>query len=130
MLRKLQENVKNLYEMITKAWTRYAKMLTVFENKVTSIISDRFMKMFKSKSIEVKDKFLTGIEKIEYTKEEQIKYTDTEYIDDVRKALRQEPVAASKRVSNYLSHYVEINKIKPGDLKHRSFEEYVEVILQ
>ena len=73
---------------------------------------------------------LTGIEKIEYTKEEQIKYTDTEYIDDVRKALRQEPVAASKRVSNYLSHYVEINKIKPGDLKHRSFEEYVEVILQ
>ena len=130
LLRKLQDNVKSLYELITKAWSRYAKLLTVCENKVTSIISDRFMKMFKSKSIEVKDRFLTGIEKIEYTKEEQIKYTDIEYIDDVRKALKQEPVSASKKVNNYLAHYAEINMIKLSDLKHRSFEEYVDVILQ
>ena len=51
LLKKLQDNVKNLYELITKAWSRYAKLLTVCENKVTSIISDRFMKIFKSKSI-------------------------------------------------------------------------------
>ena len=73
---------------------------------------------------------MTGIEKIEYTKEEQIKFTDSEYIEDVRQVLRQEPVAASNKVNNYLSHYAEINMIKLGDLKHRSFEEYVEVILQ
>lgn len=34
------------------------------------------MKIFKSKSIEEKDKFLTGIEKMYYTKEEQIRFTD------------------------------------------------------
>ena len=73
---------------------------------------------------------MTGIEKIEYTKVEQIKFTDSEYIEDIRKALRQEPVAASKKVNNYLLHYAEINMIKLGDMKHRSFEEYVDVILQ
>lgn len=50
-----------LYDKITTAWNRYAKMLTEFENKIGSIINDRFMKIFKSKSIEIKDKFLTGI---------------------------------------------------------------------
>jgi hypothetical protein len=85
ILVKLQENVKDLYERIIQTWNRYAKILTEQENKLGSIINDRFMKIFKSKSIEIKDKFLTGIEKIYYTKDEQIKFTDEEYIPIVKK---------------------------------------------
>jgi hypothetical protein len=51
-------------------------MLTTSENKITSIISDRFAKIFKSKSLELKDRFLVGNEKLYYTKEEQLKFTD------------------------------------------------------
>ena len=88
------------------------------------------MKIFKSKSLERKDKFLTGIEKMYYTKEEQVKFTDQEYIPAVLKGMREEPAKSVKIVRNYLSHYVEINRVKLSDLKQRSFKEYVEMILQ
>jgi hypothetical protein len=61
LLTRLQENVRTLYEKITTAWKRYSSLLTEVENKMGSIISDRFLKIFKSKSIETKDRFLTGI---------------------------------------------------------------------
>jgi hypothetical protein len=46
------------------------------ENKVGSIISDRFLKIFKSESIKEKDRFLVGIETSEYSKQEQIEFTE------------------------------------------------------
>jgi hypothetical protein len=64
-----------------------------------------------------------------YSKQEQINFTDKEYITPLLGDLKQgTPVA--KKVRNYLSHYVEINEIKQSDLNKRSFEEYVEMILQ
>ncbi len=45
------------------------------EDKISSIVGDRFGKIFKSESIKTKDKFLTGIENIEFKKEEQIWFT-------------------------------------------------------
>jgi hypothetical protein len=44
--------------------------------------------------------------------------------------MRAKPEEISKRVKNYLNHYVEINKVRLEDLKLRNFEEYVNVILQ
>ena len=95
-----------------------------------SIIGDRFLKIFKSKSIETKDRFLTGIEKIYYSKEEQIEFTDEEYIKQLKGEIKAEAGPIARRLKDYLSHYAEINAIKLADLKQRSFEEYVQMILQ
>lgn len=99
--------------------------MTSVENKVTSIISDKFSKIFNRKSIEEKDKFLVGIENMYYTKEEQINFTDKEYIAPLKNEFHQPTSALTKRVKNYLSHYVEINNIRLTDLNKRTFEEYV-----
>lgn len=104
--------------------------MTSIENKVTSIISDKFSKIFNRKSIEEKDKFLVGIENMYYTKEEQINFTDKEYIAPLKNEFRQSTSSLTKRVKNYLSHYLEINNIRLTDLNKRTFEEYVEMILQ
>lgn len=47
-------------------------MLTKMENKVTSVIGDFFRKKVKSKEFEEKDRFLTGIEIVNYSKAQQI----------------------------------------------------------
>ncbi len=65
-----------------------------------------------------------------YSKAEQIEFTDEEYIKHLKGEIKSEQGPIAKRVKNYLNHYVEINSIKLGDLKQRSFEEYVEMILQ
>lgn len=104
--------------------------MTSVENKVSSIISDKFSKIFNKKSIEEKDKFLVGIENMYYTKEEQISFTDMMYITPLMTDFHQSTSALTKRVKNYLSHYVEINNIRLTDLNKRTFEEYVEMILQ
>ena len=88
-------------------WKKYSDELTKAENKVSSIISDRFSKIFNKKNIEQKDNFLVGIENIYYTKEEQINFTDKEYITPLLFQLKsKEQPAAAKKVKNYLSHYV------------------------
>lgn len=51
ILKKQLESVKTLYNKITKAWKRYSANLTEQENKVGSIIGDRFKKIFKSKTL-------------------------------------------------------------------------------
>jgi hypothetical protein len=60
-----------------------------------------------------------------YTKQEQINFTDKEYITSLIGSINQTNAIVSKKVKNYLSHYVEINNIKIEDLNKRSFEEYV-----
>ena len=129
VLEKLRDGVGEMYEKITKTWEKYAEMLTKEENKVGNIINDKFKKIFKSKSYEEKDKFMTGIEKMYYSKKEQVKFTDEEYIPLVLKEMKGSGKVV-KGVRNYLSHYVEINMVKLGELKERSFREYVEMILQ
>lgn len=126
----LYETVKKLYEKIEIAWKKYSTLLTSVENKVSSIISDKFSKIFNKKSIEEKDKFLVGIENMYYTKEEQINFTDKMYITPLMTDFHQSTSVLTKRVKNYLSHYVEINNIRLTDLNKRTFEEYVEMILQ
>lgn len=126
----LYQTVKQLYEKIEIAWKKYSTLLTSVENKVSSIISDKFSKIFNKKSIEEKYKFLVGIENMYYTKEEQISFTDMMYITPLMTDFHQSTSALTKRVKNYLSHYVEINNIRLTDLNKRTFEEYVEMILQ
>lgn len=126
----LYQTVKQLYERIELSWKKYSNLLTNVENKVSSIISDKLSKIFNRKTIEEKDKFLVGIESMYYTKEEQINFTDKEYITPLMSEFKQANTALAKRVKNHLSHYVEINNIRLTDLNKRTFEEYVEMILQ
>jgi len=52
LAKNLYETVKRLYQRIEEAWKKYSNMLTKMENKVSSIISDKFTKIFNKKSIE------------------------------------------------------------------------------
>jgi phosphopantetheine adenylyltransferase len=76
VITNLKDTVNTLYEKIQVTWFKYSKKLTEMENKMGSIISDRFLKIFKSESIKEKDRFLVGIETSEYTKQEQIEFTE------------------------------------------------------
>lgn len=57
-----------LYKEVAKKFFYYCEELKKQEDKVSSIIEDRFGKMFKSTSFKEKDKFLTGVENIDFTK--------------------------------------------------------------
>ena len=64
---------------------------------------------------------MVGIETMYYTKEEQINYTDKDYITPLMNEINQSNSALTKRVKNHLSHYVEINNIRLTDLNKRTF---------
>ena len=130
VLTKLQQSVNSLYLKVTTAWKRYSALLTEAENKVGSIIGDRFLKIFSAKSIETKDKFLTGIEKMYYTKEEQVAFTAKEYIAPLRQEIANPQSAASRTLQRYLSNYERINAIRLADIREKNFVDYVETMMQ
>lgn len=76
----LKKTVQALYKDVSKIFEKYCIELKNQEDKISSIVGDRFGKIFKSESIKIKDKFLTGIENIEFKKEEQIWFTYQHYI--------------------------------------------------
>lgn len=76
----LKKTVDILFKEVYEKFQYYCKQLKSQEDKVTSIIGDRFGKIFKSESMKEKDNFLAGFENIEFKKEEQIWYTYENYI--------------------------------------------------
>ena len=58
----LMDTVKELYDAVKKKFNEYAAKLSKIEDKMSSIISDRFQKIFNSKEIKTKDIFLGGVE--------------------------------------------------------------------
>lgn len=76
----LKKTVQALYKDVSRKFETYCVELKKQEDKISSIVGDRFGKIFKSESIKTKDKFLTGIENIEFKKEEQIWFTYENYI--------------------------------------------------
>jgi hypothetical protein len=57
----LKKTVEFLYGEVSKVFNKYSINLTEQENKVSSIIGDRFGKMFHGNDRKTKDKFLTGL---------------------------------------------------------------------
>ena len=49
-----------------------------------SMLKDWFSKKINKEEFKQKDKFLTGIEKEDYSKEEQILYTHSYYLDQIQ----------------------------------------------
>ena len=73
---------------------------------------------------------MTGVEKADYSREEQVEYTDKAYIPKMIKELHKSREKAADRVGEYLRHYAEINAIRQDELNKRSFREYVRMIMQ
>lgn len=57
----LYNTVKDLYKKILENWQEFSLSLTKMEDKVGSIIADRFLKIFSKESIKEKDRYLGGI---------------------------------------------------------------------
>lgn len=75
VIANLKMAMEHLYRKVKTSRDKYGQFLTDCENKVTEIICDRFFKTFKPDLIKSKDKFLVGVEALEYSKAEQIEFT-------------------------------------------------------
>jgi hypothetical protein len=77
--------------------------LTQSEGKVQSMVFDWFSKKLAKDNFERRDKFMTGIEKLEYSKDEQIDFTCSYYDDHIKDRLSgiNNVKSIVKRLENY-----------------------------
>lgn len=80
----------------------YDNYLLKIEEKISSVISDRWKSIFNSEEKEKKDKLMNGLEKYDYKKEEQIRFTYDHYVKQI--ITRIEPKNHS--VVSFLEKYV------------------------
>lgn len=81
--------------------------------------------MFKSTSFKEKDKFLTGVENCDFTKQQQIWYTYEQYIRQLMPLMKNKDIKARAKMENYK----EINDIAVKDLKDKKFYDRVQEII-
>ncbi len=101
----LQKTIQELYNEVTKAWSDYSKKLTAQEDKILSIIGDKFSSIFNNNERKSKDNFLIGIETIDYKKNEQIAFTFEKYIKNLINNIKIFG-STSVKIKEYLQHYV------------------------
>lgn len=117
----ISKTVKSLYNVVTQKFNFYSEKLQKVEDKVASIIGDRFSDIFNSKNKKIKDQFLGGIEvqrdqnqnngqrAAGHTKQEQIAFTYEAYIlpmTEEKKKKKQYGLLIKK-----LQAYRQINRI-------------------
>ena len=83
---------------------KYSTLLTQCENKITSMFGDFFSKRFNSEVFTEKDRFLTGIEIINYSKDEQINFT-IKYYRDCQDILNDKKSMIPLRTIKFLKKY-------------------------
>ena len=109
MINNLNKQINKLYSQIHKKFLNYSEKLTENENKKMSMVSDWFSKKWSNRDFKEKDRYLTGIEKIEYTKEEQINFTSHYYTTNLKEIIAKSKNSVS--IQNRLNSYCDIMKI-------------------
>jgi hypothetical protein len=120
MIRNLNDQITPLYNQVRSKFLEFSEKLTKTENKWGSIIGDFFKKTVSKTSFSEKDNFLTGIEVINYSKDQQIDYTFAYYTANIQNKLQ--PVNNLSNVVKRLNHYVQINKITRQQLDEQKKE--------
>ena len=69
-----------------------------------------------------KDRFLTGLENLEFKKDQQIWFTYEHYIKELINNLKPKDIAIRAKLKNYK----QINEINVKDLKNKKFYDRVE----
>lgn len=117
VVKALTETVRFLYSKVKEKFYMYDRYLKKIEEKISSVISDRWKSIFSSEEKEMKDNLLNGLEKYDYQKEDQLKFTFEHYIKEIIN--RIEP--KNHRVVNFLEKYIEINMITEKEYKGKKF---------
>jgi hypothetical protein len=81
------------------------------ESKGSEIFKDAFSKLFSSTTFKEKDKYLTNIEGIDFTREDQVRFTYEKYLVDVINELKGNP-DDERQMKNKFKAYRQINEIK------------------
>ena len=68
IVQNLKRTVQDVYESVCQKFNQYSSALTKKESQIGSIIGDRFSKIFNGSEMKEKDKFLVGLENIEFKK--------------------------------------------------------------
>lgn len=87
-----------------------------------SIFYDRYKKITSKEKFDKKDKFFSGIEKIQFEKSDQINFTYQEYI------LKIIPKVKSKKPRLYkiMNRYIEINNPTLNNFGKKNFDDFIE----
>ena len=111
------KETKKLYEDVRFEFGRTAEKLKQAEDRMSSMIFDRFAKTFKQSEYDNKERLMTGIIGLDLTIEEQMDYTMKKYHDEIGVLLRN-PKGRTQRFTHfahkldrYLENYETIWKI-------------------
>ena len=75
-----ERELRLLKDQVDMKFQNYCGRLQKKENKFSSIIKDRFNKMVYTQEFTQKEKFVNGIENIDFSKTEQVDFTYLRYI--------------------------------------------------
>ena len=88
--------VSNLEERIRLKFQFITDLLTGIQSKFGSILKEKVNKLISKKNFNEREKFLSGEEDVDYTREEHIKYVYAKYVLIVLKELKGEEVEKSE----------------------------------
>lgn len=78
-----KKHLQVLQERIQLKFNNYTELLHSYESKVSTIIKDKFSKLLNKASFNEKEKFLNGLEGLDFTRAEHINFTYEKYIIDI-----------------------------------------------
>lgn len=87
-------------------------------------MKDRFSSIFNSSEREKKDRFLVGVELVDYSKEEQIQYTIEKYTKSILKENKLDDI-----IKKYIENYGKINFITLENLQNKTLSEKIKEII-
>lgn len=79
--------IHKLYSKIKDLFQKYSNLLTKVESKFGSIVGDFFS---SKEELQQKDKYMNGIEKLDFGKEDQLVFIQNSYIKESMKELKGE----------------------------------------
>ena len=125
LLESLTLLIQPLHQKVIQTFNQLSAKLTEKEDKKTEVVKRRFRiisSYLKGKSEETKkDKFLGGVEGVDYTKEEQVLAT-------VRMLMKQnlyEKIYQEEEDRKSIIHYRMIEQVKYYDLPGMKLEDYI-----
>lgn len=120
-----KEKIRSLYDKLKKLWSSCSDKISEEENSLLNKIKDFFFE--SSSSLQEKDTYINGIEQMNFTRREHLRYTQFNYIkplvEDISERLHP-------RLVKLMRHYSEIMSSESVDYRNGDFENYIEGIVQ
>lgn len=123
------KQIASLKERVELKFDYYSELLTNYENKLSTIIKDKLHKIADKRGYKQKEKFLNGIEGLDFNVHQQIQFTCQKYISSIVDGLRTKDTE-EKNVKRLLTAYADVALIRQEDLSTVSLSERIRQLFQ